>query len=135
MTSPCASSTAPPELPGDMAASVWIRSTSGAPAEADPGIWRCSPEMMPDVTVASNPSGLPRTVGLDDSDVRSLIGGANLSRHLLPVGEGYGDVLRAGDHVRVGDDGAVGSIDNAAAHAARGEHRDDRGLYLSDECR
>ena len=45
-----------------MAASVWIRSTSGAPVEADPGIWRCSPEMMPDVTVASNPSGLPMTM-------------------------------------------------------------------------
>jgi len=50
----------PPELPGEMAASVWIRSTSGAPVEADPGIWRCSPEMMPDVTVALEfPAGCP----------------------------------------------------------------------------
>jgi len=54
---------------------------------------------------------------LDDSEVGSLIGGTNLSRHLLPVGEGYGDVLQAGDHVRIGDDGAVGFIDNAAARS------------------
>lgn len=30
--------TAVNELPGEIAASVWIRSTSGAPVEADPGI-------------------------------------------------------------------------------------------------
>jgi hypothetical protein len=75
-----------------------------------------------------------RTVGLDDSEVGNLIGATNLRRHLLPVGEGYGDVLHAVDHVGIGDDCAVGFIDNAAAHAALGEHCDDRGLDLSDQC-
>ena len=138
-----------------MAASVWIRSTSGAPVEADPGIWRCSPEMMPDVTGPRTQraahdygeftdlrqrflkcrSGQARTVGSDHRDVGRRIGGANCCRHLLPVGEGYGDGLHAGDHVGISDDCAVRFIDNAAAHAALGEHCDDRGLDLSDQCR
>jgi hypothetical protein len=75
------------------------------------------------------------TVGLDDGDVGNLIGGTNFGRHLLPVGEGYGDVLRAGDHVGIGDDCAVGFVDNAAAQAPLGEHCDHRGLDLSDQRR
>ena len=39
-------------------------------------------------------------------------------RHLLPVGEGYGDGLHAGDHVGISDDCAVGFIDNAALEVA-----------------
>src|SRR5829696_1834070 len=51
---------APPELPGEMAASVWMRSTSERmPCSAEPGISRCRPEMMPAVMVFWNPSGLP----------------------------------------------------------------------------
>ena len=58
ITSPSAFTSAPPELPGEIGASVWIRSTS--PGAFPPeGIERCSPEMIPAVTVFSNPSGLP----------------------------------------------------------------------------
>ena len=53
----------PPELPGLMAASVWIRlfSCSDEVPTASPArIWRPSPETTPVVTVFSKvPSGLP----------------------------------------------------------------------------
>ncbi len=41
-----------PGITRRVGASVCIKSTSGAPVEAEPGIWRCSPEMMPEVTVS-----------------------------------------------------------------------------------
>src|SRR5512133_2986899 len=59
-TAPRPLTRAPPELPGEMAASVWTRSTSERmPCSAEPGISRCRPEMMPAVMVFWNPSGLP----------------------------------------------------------------------------
>jgi hypothetical protein len=54
---PAESKSGPPELPGLMAASVWITSRMGMPL-AD-WISRPSAEMMPVVSVWSKPNGLP----------------------------------------------------------------------------
>src|SRR5215472_3756905 len=54
---------APPLLPGLMAASDWIASTSNAVVLSSPGTWmvRSRALMMPDVTVSDSPSGAPST--------------------------------------------------------------------------
>ena len=57
ITSPAASISGPPELPGLIAASVWITLSIEKPLGA--WIWRCSAETMPVVTVRSSPNGLP----------------------------------------------------------------------------
>ena len=57
ITSPAASISGPPELPGLIAASVWITLLIEKPLGA--WIWRCSAETMPLVTVRSRPNGLP----------------------------------------------------------------------------
>ena len=56
-TSPEASISGPPELPGLIAASVWITLEIEKPLGA--WIWRWSAETMPLVTVRSSPKGLP----------------------------------------------------------------------------
>ena len=53
MTWPSPSSSAPPELPGFSAASVWIAPVIGVPSGAS--ISRSSAETMPEVSVWSNP--------------------------------------------------------------------------------
>jgi hypothetical protein len=53
ITLPPASISGPPELPGLMAASVWMTSEIVKPFGAL--ICRCSAEMIPDVTVRSRP--------------------------------------------------------------------------------
>ncbi len=57
ITRPLASSSGPPELPGLMAASVWITSSIWKPL----GAWisRPVPETMPEVAVRSRPNGWP----------------------------------------------------------------------------
>src|SRR4029453_3988261 len=57
MISPGPLTRAPPELPGEMAASVWSRSTSDGWLAS--GISRCRPEMIPAVARFSSPSGRP----------------------------------------------------------------------------
>ncbi len=57
ITLPEASISGPPELPGLIAASVWITFEIEKPLGA--WIWRCSAETMPLVTVRSSPNGLP----------------------------------------------------------------------------
>ena len=57
ITLPSASISGPPELPGLIAASVWITWEMEKPLGA--WIWRCSAETMPLVTVRSSPNGLP----------------------------------------------------------------------------
>ena len=57
ITSPSASISGPPELPGLIAASVWITCEIEKPLGA--WIWRCRAETMPLVTVRSRPNGLP----------------------------------------------------------------------------
>jgi len=54
---PAESSSGPPELPGLMAASVWIRWSMITPLSACSE--RSSAEMMPVVSVQSRPNGLP----------------------------------------------------------------------------
>ena len=54
MTLPRESTSGPPELPGLMAASVWM---NVSPPSVRPG--RLTAEMTPVVTVRSSPSGLP----------------------------------------------------------------------------
>ena len=62
ITRPVASSSGPPELPGLIAASVWITSSIGSRSGAV--IRRCSAETTPVVSVRSSPKGLPiATVG------------------------------------------------------------------------
>ena len=53
ITRPSASISGPPELPGLIAASVWITSEIVKPLGAL--ICRCSAEMIPEVTVRSRP--------------------------------------------------------------------------------
>ena len=57
MTRPVASSSGPPELPGLIAASVWMTLSIVKPLGAL--IWRCSAETTPVVSVRSRPNGLP----------------------------------------------------------------------------
>lgn len=59
ITRPAASSSAPPELPGEIAASTWMGSTSARDCAAERGICRLSAETIPAVTVPSKPRGLP----------------------------------------------------------------------------
>ena len=57
ITRPAASSSGPPELPGLIAASVWMTLSIAKPLGA--WIWRCSAETTPVVSVRSSPNGLP----------------------------------------------------------------------------
>ena len=57
ITLPAASISGPPELPGLIAASVWITLEIEKPSGA--WIWRWRAETMPLVTVRSSPKGLP----------------------------------------------------------------------------
>ena len=76
MTRPSASISGPPELPGLIAASVWMTSEIVKPLGAL--IWRCRAEMMPEVTVRSSPYGLPIAIApsptLTSSELPSVRG-------------------------------------------------------------
>ena len=65
-TSPFPLASAPPELPGLMAASVWMASTSSRPSPppSSSGTFttRCSADTIPVVTELWNPNGLPITI-------------------------------------------------------------------------
>ncbi len=60
ITRPWPSSSGPPELPGLMAASVWI--TSAMLKLLGASIVRCTAETMPVVTVRVKPNGLPMAI-------------------------------------------------------------------------
>ena len=98
MTRPALSSSGPPELPGLMAASVWITPWIGR--FVAPVISRPRPLMMPVVSVWSKPKGLPMANTFWPTcrfvDVPIGIGG---SRRLRGVDLQDGDVL-----VRIGPD-------------------------------
>ena len=132
---------APPELPGEMAASVWIRSTSDRmPCWAEPGISRCRPEMMPAVTGVLEAEGAADrhrqladlrqrplkggrlevlAVDLDHGEVGAGIGGPDGAGDAAAVEEGDLDALHdlvpGPDHVVVGDHHAVLGPDHPAA--------------------
>ncbi len=76
-----------------------------------------------------------RAVRVKDRDIGNPVDGQHVSRHLLPVREGHAHLPGTLDHVGVGDDGAVGLVDDAAAHTGPGEHGDDRGLHLPNQGR
>ncbi len=112
-TRPRASASAPPELPGFSAASVWITSSITRPA--DPlrvGSARPSALTTPAVTEPASPSGLPtattscadhQVVGVAQPDrVRQVVrpGGAQHGQVGERVGAGHGDLdLAAVDEV------------------------------------
>ncbi len=141
ITLPEASISGPPELPGLIAASVWITLEIEKPLGA--WIWRCSAETMPLVTVRSSPKGLPiattgsptwsceespsgqrvqlvrRRVHLEQRQVGRRVGPDDLGG----VGGVGGaeldlDLVGAFDHVVVGEDVAVG-VDHEAGAGRR----------------
>src|SRR5919107_1917419 len=121
-TRPLASRRAPPELPGEMAASVCTRSTRAGVRAADPGMARWTPEMMPAVTEFSKPSGLPMaTASCPTAGSSSGNGGLDVGVDPLAVDEGDPDLVGSGHDVGVGDHGAVLGVDDAAALALVGE--------------
>ena len=154
MTAPADDTSAPPELPGLSAASVWITSSIGRPLRD--ASERPSAETTPAVTVESKPSGLPiataiwprlsvaavaehgrRQAGamrLEQRQVGVGIGAEQLGAHPAAVGEGDFERGRAVDHVMVGDDQPVRRDGDAGAHAAalRDDGRDGRADAVGD---
>ena len=137
-TSPRASTSGPPELPGLMAASVWMN-CPGLRASSREGFGRFSALTMPRVTVKRNPNGLPkastvcpgmqlggiapRNAGevlafdLDHGQIGQRIGADHLGGQHAAIVHGHANVDRAIHHVVVGDDVAIGRNDDAAADA------------------
>lgn len=72
MTRPCASNSGPPELPGLIAASIWIAlvTTDVPPPSPDADTGRSTADTMPVVAVFARPSGLP-TARTDSPTVTS----------------------------------------------------------------
>jgi hypothetical protein len=65
MTSPAPSTSAPPELPGLIAASVWMASITVASSEVPPvATARSVALMIPSVTVLDSPSGAPMATAM-----------------------------------------------------------------------
>ena len=147
ITRPLASSSGPPELPGLIGASVWITESIWKPSGA--WMWRPVPETIPAVVVCESPNGEPiataswpvRTALESASEsALSLRDGLDLhDRQVaderstpltcagrgLVVGELHLHGRRVADHVRVGDDRAVGVDDEARARAVVGLDRHD----------
>ena len=144
-TAPVMSTSGPPELPGLMAASVWIAGyVVELPWLSVPTLTgRSSALTMPLVTVESRPNGAPKAttswptsrladlpivagvrpltpVRLDDRGVGERVGAEDLGRGAGAVGEVDADGAAAGGdlhHVVVGEDGAVGAEDDPRAGA------------------
>ena len=137
-TSPFMFTSGPPELPGLIAASVWIRSSYRARPTPRP-----LPLTIPAVTVSESPNGWPtaRTqspmsrasespqvawtspAGSIASRARSLLGSRpdRPDDPLLAARQRDDDLGRAVDDVEVGEDQALGRVDHEArAAGARG---------------
>jgi hypothetical protein len=138
ITSPRMLSSGPPELPGFTATSVWMKGTAsrlGSPERFS----RLVALMMPAVTVLLKPKGEPiaithspraQLLGVADLHHRRLVASTlitatslrvvradHLGDQLALVAEAHRDLLGVLDHVRVGDDEAVGGHDEARAEA------------------
>jgi hypothetical protein len=135
ITRPCMSSSAPPELPWLIAASVWIESSIVKPFGAV--CWRWRALMMPHVTVFWSPNGLPiatapsptwtssefatasgwsfegEDVHVHDREVGRGVAADERALGGRAVGEADGDRRGAVDHVLVGDDVALHVVDPA----------------------
>ncbi len=129
---PSTSTSAPPLLPGLMAASVWMKSSSVALP-----VTRSLPLTMPCVTLCVMPKGLPTASTMSPTASSSLsakvIAGRSLALILMtatsvfssapmslaensrPSARGHADFARSVDHVTVGQDIAVGRNDDARA--------------------
>ena len=137
-TSPRASTSGPPELPGLMAASVWMNSPgllrfggvrirpihrahdSARYREAKSvGIAEGQHSLTgPDfLRVAPGSAGQIRGAHLQDSKVGQRIGANQFRFHYAAIAGGHADVDRSIDHVVVGDDVSVRRDHHAAAHA------------------
>ena len=158
MTLPDESSNGPPELPGLIAASVWMTSCS---VLFSVEIVRCSAETIPDVTVGvpSSASALPiattesptstvfgvtelhdrqvRQNDLHDGEVVLRVDADDGRRRGARVGERHLDRERVGGDVRVGDDDAVAGDDEPGTGALTVGTGDvdahDRGLHLAQD--
>ena len=126
---------APPELPGLMAASVWMKKLKSVM----PTLVRARAETMPLVTVWPTPKGLPMAstrsptsrsseslkfqgrqrlafaVDAQHGQVGALVREHDLGLELAPVGQHHGDLVGALDDVMVGHDQAVRVDDHAGA--------------------
>ena len=142
-TQPRPSASAPPELPGLSAASVWITFSTIRPAVRErTGSERPSAETTPAVTDPAKPCGLPMAttswpdpeplgvaehgrreavlLGAEDGEVGERVGPDDLGRDLAAVDErGLHLPSVAGDDVGRGEQEAVGGDDDAAAAADR----------------
>ena len=143
MTSPFTLKSAPPELPGFTAASVWSRPRIGRPSLLD-GSVRSRPLITPVVNVPSSPNGLPiaattaptltapespSVAGLElarverstltSADVVAGVGADDVRGRRRAVRERDGDVVEAADDVVVREDVAVCVQDDARAEALR----------------
>src|SRR5918911_351404 len=111
MTFPSMFSSGPPELPGLIEASVWMKSVNVRPASFD-GTERPSAETTPVVTEPLSPNGLPTATTFSpiirSDDVPIGIDADQRRRELRAVVEVDGDVRRPFDDVIVRDDDAVG---------------------------
>ena len=131
-TRPAESASAPPELPGLSAASVWITSSTTRPARPlRVGSERPSALTTPAVTDPARPSGLPTAttswpdhqrvrvaqphrrrqvagpVGAQHREVRQRVGAHHAHRRLHAVEEVRTPAAGVADHVRVGHQHAV----------------------------
>ena len=141
MTSPFMFSSGPPELPGLMAASVWMKCWNWPLAPGS--MVRFLAEMMPAVTVCDSAKGLPMAstqsptcgrvgvaqlhgrqrsagVDLDHCQIGGLVDADHARRTALVLVVGIGreldvDLVGLLDHVIVGDDVALGIDDEARA--------------------
>ena len=118
ITRPCASTSGPPELPGLIAASVWMTSSSALPVLVPTS--RCRPEMIPRVTLSPpwSASALPiattSSPTCTSSESPSAIVGSPVRVDL--------------DHREVA--GGVAPEDRGVARRAVGEHRLDVAAHL-----
>ena len=125
MTLPSALTRAPPELPGLMAASVWIRLVQGrndahghAPAEFQAEGIADGDGRFPDLDVRGIPEfrhGQVVRVDLDDGQVRRRIRAEDLAGNTRAVGQAHDDFRRAFDDVVVRHDQAGLVINDAGA--------------------
>jgi hypothetical protein len=136
-TSPRAFTSGPPELPDEIAASVWIRPSRNAPSVP---MVRSSADTMPSVTDGSPSRPSAKPIATTSSPMRTLPGSANTaaskpsplirsSARSLPgsageqtcltrlglAGQTHADLGGALDDVGVGEDLAVGRDDHPGA--------------------
>ena len=144
MTAPLTLTSGPPELPGLIAASVWMKSWMLRSLVFGSASVRPFALMMPDVTVKVrfSPSGLPTAsthsptrervavaergggqvvgVDLEHGEVGAGIGADDLGLELPPVEQPHRHLVGAVHHVIVGEDVAVLADDEAGARRSPG---------------